>query len=298
MTDTAAVARMARSAPAVGLEHVAAAADVDTATAVAALRGLRSRGGCAAATATALAARNPDGETSGLAVLAHRACPPPQRRIIAHDPRWLFEMRIVDLQTARGRLQRLLGENFSLPSSVAGSAGWIAREAPCVGGTRRTAALNAGSLSASERCWAASWPMPAAVAHHLMSDPSQDVRQRLALSAWVPAALLERFAKDRDADIRITAASNPRLGSETLRRLARDQQPGVRWAVAANPSSPPDALSVLVDSEEVWIAAAAKSQRRERSVRRLLGETAAASGWLRKLLRLRPPPNFLHEWWD
>ena len=138
--------------------------------------------------------------------------------------------------------------------------------------------------------------MPTAVAHRLAFDVSQDVRQWLAHSVWAPAALIERLAKDLDADIRIVAASNPRLGSETLRRLARDQQ--LRWAVAANPSSPPDVLDVLAGSEEVWIAAAARSQRRERAVRRFLGETAATSGWLRKLLRIKPPPDFLHQWWD
>ena len=123
MPDTAAVARIARSAPAVGLEHVAAAAGVDTVTAVAALRKLRRRGGCDTAAAAALSARNPASVVSLLAVLAHRACPPPQRRTVAHDPRWLFEMHVVDLQVARGRLQRLLREDFSSPQQRC----WIRR---------------------------------------------------------------------------------------------------------------------------------------------------------------------------
>ena len=77
-----AVVRVARSAPQMPLDQIAAAVGVTTDKTVATLKTLPARGGCAQTLAAAAASSNP---AAAAAALVSRRCPPPHRRAAADN---------------------------------------------------------------------------------------------------------------------------------------------------------------------------------------------------------------------
>ena len=131
--------RIARSAPAVSLATISAAAGVDEISVIDAAVGA-GRGRCAAASTAALAASRYWGHW--MLVLQDRKCPPSLRRAACHDPSVVLTEHAFTAMEAGASLSRDFSKHFQqrmhaplrtqdqFAGHVPGTAGWAARTHP------------------------------------------------------------------------------------------------------------------------------------------------------------------------
>ena len=194
---SAAVVRVARSAPQMPLDQIAAAVGVTTDKTVATLKTLPARGGCAQTLAAAAASSNP---AAMAAALMSRRCPPSHRRASA--------------------------DNTTNP---AGTVSWAQRRRPRVGLLRKLASSQSARwvAAANGPCW----PMLAVA----LSDDSDPDIGWAAMSN--PCMEPHMFARSADIDTRYAAALNPSCGRELLEILLCDndfqtKHQAAEWSLA------------------------------------------------------------------
>ena len=239
--------RAARRSVAVSLGDVAAAAGVQRAEMVSALRTVAARGRCDKAAAM-LAAHSIDPGLRTVGV-AHSACPPPLRRAATFS------------SVAPLGVSGWEGRPFDHPRRPRRCWGFLSGSPPQVdlGVAADDAACPALTLAAIATNWGSAIDVVEALAHNPNCGP--ETVTWLASGAGVsipgvPEADLG-FAAVGATGMRSAAANHPNLPAAAAARLMVDPHRLVRAAAAANPACDPEHVAVLARDPDLAVRAAA-----------------------------------------
>ena len=303
---------------------VASACGVANTDLVAALQHSTTRGRCDHAAVSVLALDRSARHQLGISdhrqanVVAHKACPPPLRRAVAHDPSITHNFSSDphwprDLHHTRKQFFEMLKYSteahivaYTTKIGVPGVAGWEARDlhtgwprchvarlarssdpidphfAALEGRLPAISQRSAGSAAPEVRLAAAhSADVPTQAA--LVCDPDPAIRRGVA-GRTSTAVLLDRLAQDPDLGVLGGVARNPSTPPSTLERLSNDPDL-VDWC-ATNPSTPPKTLRALAArSESSSVRFNAINNERWTLTQRLGLRAVAAAGRVSRLLR-------------
>ena len=257
--------RCARSAATAEIDTVAGSGGAQPDKLLRALRGVTTRGRCAALVVTAPKAP----ADTRAALLSNSACPPPRRRLAARDRSaqaregapgsagWPARLRARQARRADAATGSAASVNTRVQAATAGAVpAIIARLAADTNLLVRDAALsNPACPAASMRAATADGQTRRRIAQNtscapgliqmLAHDESWLVRRGAAANPTCPAETIGVLARDRHHAPRSGVAENPACPSQTLRRLASDNDTSVREHVAANSACPSDLLQEL-----------------------------------------------------
>ena len=251
MSSARAEIRGLRSSPAFGVKDVAEVCGLRSSAVRSMLCRLQTRGGCSAAVAAAAASGR---DSSRVAALSHRACPPSMVR--------------AQSRSSAGR------------AAANGTSAWAERDLGCADAARRVVAAACrtrdGRRKASQsaatagilgllacdddtmvRRGVASNPAtPTTVLQHLTNDVHKDVRRTVAANTAAPAWLMEQIAEDPHTSVRRDLAANSSTPVRLLEQLADDRHSEVRRMLTENPNCPPRLLEQLAEDRDDAVRAA------------------------------------------
>ena len=238
-----AAVRAARSAAALPLDMIAAAAGTSTSGASRRLRALKGRGVCAQAAALA-ASRRP--VWCRRVVLSHWACPPSVRRVAGGDRSAVVRAAAADPVAAAGRARATAGRVRAHGETIEAM-----KDPGCPPAVLRALVPDDPNVGSRDR-------ERFEVALHAVSHPAAplDLLARAAEYSGLryaaaqhrscpPQVLLELVRRSRST--RRAAAANPACSPEMLAELALDPDLRTRSAAISNPSLPAVALAAVCD---------------------------------------------------
>ena len=88
----------------------------------------------------------------------------------------------------------------------------------------------------------------------LANDPSEIVRNNVAMSPFTPGEIIEKFASSDNEQLRMAVSINQGISPEILKLLATDKNETIRLNVMVNnPSTPPELASGFGNDESVYL---------------------------------------------
>ena len=254
--------RVLRSSPHTTVAAAADAVGVPAESLGSGLAGLRILGRCAELAAAAAQTMTPlppqEDHVNRVAVLSHRACPPPAARASCDITRATSSMsgyKMADVAGIAGWGERSDPRSCDATGAVVRAAGrsadWsdrgLAARSPHLGTSQREAL-------ATDR----SWHVRSSMARTMRRGPrrlyevfaaDENTQQSLAGNQYCPSDLLDRLARYGDDNLRRELASNPACSADLLVDLVGDEDWNIDYCVAGNPSCPPALLDELTDHE-------------------------------------------------